>query len=166
MAVTASVRAYIKANETAVNDTGTARFPSDTDVDFHWSSGVGANQVDRLFSDRRTLADGANEDLDLAGVLSGALAGPALTFAKIKAILIVNRSQVRNITVSQPANGVPLLGGEGNAIVIPPGGFFMMGAPGTNGLAAVTAGTEDLLNVANAAGGASDYEIVVLGTSA
>jgi hypothetical protein len=41
-----------------------------------------------------------------------------------------------------------------------------MGAPGANGLAAVTAGTGDLLNVANAAGGASDYEIVVLGTSA
>jgi hypothetical protein len=50
-------------------------------------TGTGANQADKLWSDTRTLAASAVEDLDLAGVLVDAL-GVTATFARVKGLII------------------------------------------------------------------------------
>src|SRR5688572_29561037 len=52
------------------------------------TSGTGADQADKVFYAQRTITASANDDLDLAGVLTDPLGG-TLTFVKVKAILIV-----------------------------------------------------------------------------
>ena len=57
------------------------------------ASGTAADEADRIWSDQRTLAAGANDDLDLTA-LTHSLFGSTVTidFARVKAILIVHTS--------------------------------------------------------------------------
>ncbi|MER5213699.1 hypothetical protein ABT063_24785 [Streptomyces sp. NPDC002838] len=147
-------------------DLVTGRAPVELLKEISLGSGTGASQADRLFTDRRTLAASASENLDLAGVLSDAF-GAALTFAKLKAIVIVAASaNTNNVNVSREAtNGVPVFLAAGDGIPVLPGGMFLWVAPGAG--VTVTAGTGDLLTVANSAAGTSvTYDVYLLGTSA
>jgi hypothetical protein len=129
-------------------------------------SGTGAGQADRLFTDRRTLAASASENLDLAGVLSDAF-GASLTFAKLKAIIIVaDSANTNNVNVTREGtSGVPLFLAAGDGIPVLPGGMFVWVAPGAG--VTVTAGTGDLIAVANSGSGTSvTYDVYLLGTSA
>lgn len=144
----------------------TGRAPVDLLKAITLGSGTGANQVDRLFTDRRTLAASASEDLDLAGVLSDAF-GATLTFAKLKALLVIaDTANTNNVNVTRPAsNGVPLFLAAGDGIPVLPGGLFAWVGPGAG--VAVTAGTGDLVTVANSGAGTSvTYDVYALGTSA
>ena len=51
------------------------------------ANGTGSGQASQVFTDTRTLAGSATEDLDLAGSLTNAF-GTTLTFTKIKAIIV------------------------------------------------------------------------------
>ena len=129
-----------------------------------FTPGTGNNQLDKLFHDMRTLADGANESLDLAGSLVDQF-GTTITFVKIKAMLIRNLSATQTLTIGAGSN--PFLNWVGDAtdvIKIPPNGMFLLVAP----LAgfAVVAGTGDILKVVNSAGAVCDYQIALAGTSA
>jgi hypothetical protein len=135
---------------------------------FAWSitNGTGSNQADKLWSDTRTLAASANEDLDLSGSLSSLFG--AFAPAKVKAVVIFARAANTNsVVISRPAaNGLVIFAAASDALAgLQPGGVFVYTAP-TAGIA-VTAGTGDLLNIANSAGGTSvTYDIIVVGTSA
>lgn len=147
-------------------DLVTGRAPVELLKEISLGSGTGASQADRLFTDRRTLAASASENLDLAGVLSDAF-GAALTFAKLKAIVIVAASaNTNNVNVSREAtNGVPVFLAAGDGIPVQPGGMFVWVAPGAG--VTVTAGTGDLVTVANSGAGTSvTYDVYLLGTSA
>jgi hypothetical protein len=130
-----------------------------------YTDGSGANQINALFSDQRTLTTGANEDLDLAAALVD-LYGVTLTFTSIKGILIASAvANTTDLTLTEPAaNGLTgLFVAASDGINIEPGGFFMWGTPSAAGLA-VTAGTGDLINIANAAGASAIYDVVIWGT--
>jgi hypothetical protein len=131
------------------------------------SSGTAANQADRIFHDQRTLAASATEDLDLAGVLTDSF-GAAITFARIKALLITaaaGNTNVVNLTRTA-VNGVPLFTAAGDGISILPSGGFAWWSPGATGVV-VTPGTGDLLTVANGGAGTSvTYDVVIIGASA
>lgn len=131
------------------------------------NSGTGANQADRVFHDQRTLAPSTAEDLDLAGGGLTDKFGAALTFARVKAIMIkAAAANGGNIEFGGDANSVPIFGAAADFIRIPPGGVFVWTAPDATGVA-VTAGTGDILQVNNANGGASGtYDIIVVGASA
>lgn len=132
-----------------------------------WATGTGADQADRLFHDKRTLSTGANEDVDLVGTLLDGL-GQTFSPARLKCLLVYNRpTNTTNLTIKPGAvNGIAgLFGAAAHTVTIPPGGIFLVVAP-TAAAYALTAGTGDLLNVANAAGASADYDIVVLGASA
>jgi len=134
-----------------------------------WSlaSGTGANQADKIFHDQRTLAASATEDLDLAGVLTDVF-GAALTFARIKAVLIhALPTNTNNVNVTRPAtNGVPLFLAAGDGIPVRPGGAFCWISPDATGVA-VTAGTGDLLTLTNSGAGTSVvYDVIIIGASA
>ncbi len=91
--------------------------------------------------------------------------GTTLIFAKVKVIIIENLSTARTLTVGG-ATDYPLVNWVGSAtdtIKIPPGGFFAICAPGAG--YAVTAGTGDLLKIANDAGTSCIYNIIIIGTS-
>ncbi len=132
-------------------------------------SGTAAGQADKVFHDRRTLAASATEDLDLAGVLLDVY-GAAITFARVKGIFIsAAAANVNNVIVgaASATQWATLLNATGT-ITLRPGASFgaMSGAADGTGWA-VTAGTGDLLKVANSAGSTSvEYDIVIVGASA
>jgi len=132
------------------------------------ATGTGADQADKVFSDQRTLTASATEDLDLAGSLVDAL-GATITFARIKALIIRAASGNTNNVVIGAAGANPWtgpLGGTTPTITLRPGGLVCLIAPDATAWA-VTAGTGDLLKVANSAGSTSvTYDIVIIGASA
>lgn len=131
------------------------------------SNGTGANAADLLWHDTRTVNASSNEDLDLAGVLANSF-GTTLTFVELRGIKIsAAAANTNNVRLTRPAsNGVPLFLAAGDGIDIPPGGVFAWSCP-ADGKVAVTAGTGDLLNVANSSSGTSvTYSISIFGTSA
>lgn len=167
MALASEIHAQIKARQTSAPDLGQASADLGAGVALKLASGFAAGQADRIWADERTLAASASEDIDLAGVLADVF-GAGLSFAKVKAILVVaagaNPGDV--IVGGAASNGfVGPFGAAAHTVAVKPGGAFLA-ADATAGWA-VTAGTGDLLKVANASGaGAATYKIIVLGTSA
>ncbi|HET6356092.1 hypothetical protein [Streptomyces sp.] len=135
----------------------------------HLDSGTGAGKADLRFTDTRTLAASATEDLDLAGSLLDAF-GAALTFVRVKGIFISAAAANTNNVVIGAAAANPWIGllNATGTITLRPGASVSA----TSGVAdatcmAVTAGTGDLLKVANSAAGTSvTYDIVIVGASA
>lgn len=132
------------------------------------TDGVAAAEANLLFSDTRTLAASATEDLDLAGALTNPL-GVAQVFARIKAIFVqADAANTNNVNITRPAsNGVPLFLAAGDGIGLRPGETFglLVGAADAVGHA-VTAATGDLLTFTNAAAGTPvSYSIIVIGAS-
>lgn len=132
------------------------------------TSGTGANQADKVFSDTRTIAASATDSLDLAGGgLLDAL-GDAFGPARIKAVYVfAAAANTNNVNFTRPAvNGVPLFLAVSSGIPVRPSGLLIWVAPDATGVA-VTAGTGDLIDLVNSAGGTSvTYDIVILGASA
>jgi hypothetical protein len=126
-------------------------------------NGTGVNQANNLFHDRRTLAPSANENLDVAGVLTSGL-GDTLGFTALKAIIIVAAaSNTTTLTVSRPAsNGVAFLAAASDAFILKPGGLFVLIDPSAAGIP-VAAGTGDLINVSNIAGASAEYDVIFIG---
>lgn len=169
MAVTASVSVGVNGSQTTLLDLGTATFPFSASSSIPHTSGTGAGQVDLAFTDTRTLAASATENLDLAGSLTDAF-GATITFARIKAIYIsAAAGNTNDVQVTRPAsNGVPFLMAAGDGIALRKGAGFAWwtGAADATGVA-VTAGTGDLITVTNSAGTTSvTYTVVIIGCSA
>ena len=129
-------------------------------------NGVAANQADTVYSETRTLAASAFNDLDLAGTLVNPL-GAAAVFVKVKAIAIKARATNTNNVVlgAAAANGfIGPFGAATHTIAIPPGGEVVLVAPAAGWT--VTPSTGDLLRTTNSGAGTSVvYDIVVIGTS-
>ncbi|MEH0650667.1 hypothetical protein QA995_14800 [Streptomyces scabiei] len=167
MTLSTSLSVNLKSTLSTALDLVTSQAPMDYSAAVSLASGVGANQADKIFSDTRTLAASATEDLDLAGVLSDPL-GASLTFARIKAVLIkAAAGNTNSVQVTRPAsNGVPLFLAAGDGLSVRPGGLFLWVAPDATGVA-VTAGTGDLLTLTNSAGSTSvTYDVIIIGASA
>lgn len=150
-------------------DMGIGRAPQLLSKSMTLASGTGAGKADKLFADRRTLAASGTEDLDLAGVLLDAF-GVAITFARIKGLVIVaSKDNVNNVLVGA-ASGSPwatLLNSTG-VLTLRPGAFVAVGTGVADPTGyAVTATTADLLKIANSAGSTSvTYDIHIIGASA
>ncbi|WP_018658460.1 hypothetical protein [Actinomadura flavalba] len=130
--------------------------------------GTGARQADRVFSDRRTLAASASENLDLAGVLTDAF-GAVLTFARVRALMIAASASNTNAVVvggaASNAWATPF-GDASDKVNVRPGGALLLVAPDATAYA-VTASTGDVLQVANGGSGTGvTYDVVILGASA
>lgn len=171
MPVTASITAAINASLTGGGTeiaAAVASLAQSTSISL--TNGTAAGQVDRLFADTRTLAASATEDLDLAGVLTDAL-GTVATFVKVKAIYIkAAAANTNNVVVGAAAVNAFIgpFGAATHTIALRPGGFVVLacGAADATGYG-VTAGTADLLKIANSGAGTGvTYDIVILGTSA
>lgn len=166
MAVTASLSMSVSGRQTSVLDQGTVTFPYSLSLAYSLINGTAAGQVDRLFTDRRTLGASAAESLDLAGSLVDAF-GATITFVTIKAVIITAlAANTNDVQVTRPAaNGVPLFMAASDGIALKPGYGFAWFGSGTG--VTVTAATGDLLTLTNSAGGTSvTYDIAILGTSA
>ncbi len=167
MALKATIRAAIAAELVGAADLGENEFSLAFAADIPLLSGTGANQADRIFADKRTLAASASEDLDLSGVLIDPL-GVVLAFVKVKAILLrADRANVNEVVMGGASANQFLgpFGGATHTVAVSPGGAALFVAPGAGWL--VTAGSADLLQIANSGGGTGvSYDIVIVGTSA
>lgn len=166
MSVEARINLTATGRHTSALDLGTASLPFGLSVEHSLTDGTTAGKADRVFTDKRTLAASATEDLDLAGVLTDAF-GATITFATIKAVIIRALAANTNaVNVTRPAsNGIALFLAAGDGIALKPGYAFAWFGSGAG--VTVTADTGDLLTLTNAAGSTSvTYEIVVIGTSA
>jgi hypothetical protein len=167
MALTTTIISEIRTSHTNPIDLESPSSDMTKRDQYSLASGVGASQADRKFTDQRTLAPSANEDLDLAGSLVDAF-GAVITFVKIKAIKVKAAAANVNNVVVKPGAANGFLGPFGAAthtITIPPNGELLLLAPVAGWT--VTAGTGDLFNVANSGAGTSvTYDIVIVGTSA
>jgi hypothetical protein len=131
------------------------------------ATGTGANQADKIWHDERSLNASATEDLDLSGALTDAF-GVTVTMARVKGLVIAaSPLNTNNVVVGAAASNAwaALLNATGT-LTIRPGGVSAHFA--TDATAhVVTAGTGDLLKVANSGAGSSViYDIVVIGCSA
>ncbi len=135
------VSAGVKGSVTSTPDIGSLNYAVNFAASLTFADGTGANQANMIWADQRTLSASATEDLDLAGGLTNVF-GAALTFTKIKAIIIT---------------------AAGDGIALTPGAFFAAGFPNLAGIG-VTGGTGDLLTLTNSAGTTPvTYNIVVVG---
>lgn len=165
MALSATITVDFQAALTRALDlvTGSSQLAYRKSLAF--TNGAGLNQAQYLFHDQRTLTAGANEDLDLAGVLTD-IYGNALTFATVKGMLFFLPSTAGgDLTVTAKAtNGfASWAGAAGDAIKVKPGGLVLFLAPGADGYA-VTAATGDLVTVTNGDGAASvTYDVILMG---
>jgi hypothetical protein len=129
-----------------------------------FTNGTGAGAINNIWTDTRTLAASTTEDLDLAGGVANAF-GSTLTFTKIKGIIIHAAStNTNNVVVGGDSNGlIGWVGAANDLINVRPGGTFCIIEPNAAGYA-VTAGTGDILQIANSSSGSSVvYDIIILG---
>ena len=135
------------------------------------ADGVGSDQADKLWHDQRTVSGSGSEDLDLTS-LSQTIFGNALTisFAKIKALLIVNTATVagEDLLIGGAGSGGnawagPLDGDQDAKIHVPADSALLL--VNKKGGWSVTGGSQDVLRIANASAQDVTYKIAVIGTS-
>lgn len=130
------------------------------------TNGTGANQADMVFADQRVINASTTEDLDVAaGGLTTAF-GATFTIAELKVLMVCASSgNTNNVVLGGDANSVPFLSTAATTISIKPGGCFQFTDPSAGGVA-VTAGTGDIIQVANSGAGTTvTYDIVIIGSS-
>jgi len=147
----------------------TPQLPVDYKQQLGLSSGTGSSQADKLWiSGARTLAASTAEDLDLAGTLLDVFGG-TINLARVKGIIIAaSAANTNNVIVGNAAsNGfVSWVGAATHTVTVRPGGLLALFAPDATAYA-VTAGTADLLHVANSGAGSSvTYDVAIIGSSA
>lgn len=168
----ATLVAQLRANQVGANDFGGPNFTPEIQAILNFTNGTGANQANILWADQRTIATAANDDLDLNGVLTNAF-GATVSAVELVAIIVINAprsgaANTTNLTIGGGANPVTgFLGGTTPTIgPIRPGGFVFLGCGDAAGLGAVTAGTGDILRIANSAGASATYQIAILARNA
>lgn len=162
--VRANISLSIDATLTGSNDLGNPKQRVLIEKALAFIAGTAAeDQANILFSDTRTLAASATEDLDLTGALTDAF-GATIAAAEVVAIFVAAaEGNTNSVNVTRPAaNGFigPFLA-AGDGIAIKPGEWqFFASESGWP----VTAATGDLLTVTNSSAGTSvTYDILILG---
>jgi hypothetical protein len=168
MTLTAEVLARLKINQTGPNDFGGPNFAPVVELLIQLTDGVAAGQANLAFVDERTVATGATDSIDLAGVLTDAF-GATITAAEVVALMIINKPRT-----GTPVNTTDLtIGGGSNGVfatampfVLKPGAVFLLAAADAAGVKTVTAGTADILTVVNGSGASAKYQLAVLARNA
>jgi len=164
MAINAELRVKLSAVQTQSGDLGNPEFRPLLEYLTQFTSGSGADQIETMWTDERTINASSSENLDLAGVLSDAF-GTVLTLAEIVAIVIeADEDNVNDVVVGNHATAaVVFLGAAAHTISIKPGGIFALAGPNAAGIATVTPTTADMLKVANSGAGTPvTYKIAIL----
>ena len=171
MALSGTLTAKFKVTHTKTLDMGNVALPLGPLAEkvFNFANGILINQADLMFSDQRTLADAASEELDLAGTLVNAF-GDTITFARIKGIFIsCEATNTGNLLVGGAASNafVNWVSDATDKIIVRPDGVLMVFAPDADAYP-VTAGTGDKLKLEHDGTGSDNlvYNIVLIGASA
>lgn len=130
-----------------------------------FANGVGASQANVIWSSSRALTTATTEDLDFAGGGLTDAFGVAVAPVKLRSVVVIAAtSNTTNLTLFGDANSIPVLNTAATTYTLQPGAMFVGTWPAVAGIP-VTAGTGDIIQVANAAGATANYTIIVIGTS-
>lgn len=164
---TAQLIVKFTASQSGANDLGTPSFVPTLSKTLAYTNGTAADKADLLFMDERSVNSASNDDIDLAGVLADVY-GSTITAAEIVGMIISSAAaNTTTLTIGAGSNPwITWLAATGDGIKVPPGGVFCLFGKDATALGAVTAGTGDILRVANGSGAAATYEIAILGRSA
>ncbi len=124
------------------------------------ADGDGLNQSDRIFSDKRTLDAGTNEELDLSN-LTDAL-GNAVVLGHVKGLYVAPEGGLCH--VGGATSGLTAWGDASDFSIVRDGGAMLLTAPDATGYA-VTSGVDDKLKVANPGAAAITYEVIIIGAA-
>lgn len=164
MALSTVITINIATSFTGSPDLGTLTKKLSENWNITLTSGTGANQANMIFDDERTLADGANETLDLyaSGSLLDAF-GNALTIETLKLLCLYNQSSDASLLIGGGASlDLGILADTSDQIVLPPGGKFIWSAPDATGLDITT--NKNLYLAHNGTGTSTlTYDIVAIG---
>jgi hypothetical protein len=160
--LTALVRLLVSGTYTKDLDLADPKDTLNKTIEQAFTTGTGAEQANIMFHDIRSLGDGATEDLDLFGGLTNAF-GVTLNFAKLKAMVIKNLSTTQTLSIggaaaTQLSNWVANVS---DIVVLPPESFLCLCNPAGYAVTSIL----DLLKIANSAGAAGSYEIILIGNA-
>lgn len=165
---TSTVALTVSGSQSSSLDFTTGTAPITRIYQLIYNTGTGAGAADRIWHDQRTIAASGTDDLDLAGTLLDVF-GATVTFARIKSITIAASSgNTNNVIIgAAAANGFATwAGATTHTVTVRPGGFFQIASTDATSYA-VTAGTADILRIANSGAGTSVlYDVVLIGASA
>lgn len=170
MTMTSQVKAEINWVQRTALDLSTVQDASKLSCSTDLATGTAINLADLVWHDTRTVASGANDDLDLTAV-ARTIFGTSVPspFVKVKSILIWNRSTATGeelVVDSSVANAFTgwCAGSITSKKQIGPNspGLFANNCDGW----AVTGGTGDILRITNTGAAPIIYDIVIIGTSA
>ena len=116
-----------------------------------------------LFVNGYSIASGGSQSLDLSGSLEDCF-GDAMVFSKVYGILVLNKVATTGkvLQLGADANHLPIINDKTKYETIGPSGCYMKVDP-VDGIT-VTAGTGDILKIANPGGGtAIDVAVAILG---
>lgn len=159
MSVTGNVVVQVALDESTDLDLATSTIKHRDPQNLALTSGTGANQVNAVFSDERTLT-ATSETLDLYGGLTNAL-GTTLNFAKIKVLYIKNTHASSNLLVGNASAPVLLCSAANDIIIVPPGGVLLITAPASGGIT-VTNSSADGIKIDSGAATIT-YNIIIAG---
>lgn len=160
-----SLRLWGRYRRTIGGEPGLFAFDDELRIDLR--GGAGSNEADRLWTATRSIAGGANDDLDLNG---GGLLDPfgnAVNFVELRAIYFKASPQNSgNIRVGGSASNrlAGLFAGSTDYADLRPGAQFFSTFPAAGDLP-VLAGTGDILRLSNLGSGANTYDAILIGTS-
>lgn len=166
---TAQVQLTVAANLAGTLNTGTATagLPLTVSTALGAALASGAGLADVGWWDLRTLAASSNENIDFAGTLHDPF-GNTINFARIKVLVIAAAAgNTNNVVIGGGTTTFALFGGLTHTTAVRPGGcvMWMTSTADATGYA-VTAGSADLLQIANSGSGTSvQYTIAALGVS-
>jgi hypothetical protein len=165
--LTANIRVSVDAQYADSLDLASQLSPLLYNAQALLTTGNGANQGNLVFSDRRTLAASATEDLDLNGASLQDAFGANVAFTRVRALVVrASPNNVNPVVVGGAAtNGfIAPFGAAAHTVSVRPGGVLCLIAPDATAYQ-VTAATADLLRIGNGgAGSAVEYDIVVIGS--
>lgn len=172
MALTASIISRVSVTESGSTATAGGQIPVavhsyDSSLDI--TSGTTAGHADLVWSrSARSVGASSNDDLDLAGVLTSVF-GATITSARLVGVFIKNKNTTSGdyLLVGAAASNpcyAGLFADATDKITIGPGGSWEWKSPTDPGT--VTAGSADVLRVANPGSNAVTFDIVLLLRSA
>lgn len=134
------------------------------------TNGTGSGQCDLWFHDQRSVAGTSNDNIDLAGSVTNPITGAAMTFVKIKVLLI----KIVTPTSTYVLRVGPGVTGASNAWIGPWIGTSpyetvydtLYKVSLIDGWGTITAGSADTLCIYNPGSVAIVYNIWLIGTSA
>jgi len=127
-----------------------------------WTFGTGAKQSNVLFHEKLTIAQGANQTLNLydSGTLKDVF-GNALTMEAIKLLYVFNRSTTLDVSLFSGTAGLLIMSGTTDKYVLKPDCSHLWQCPTAAGI--VTTTNKNLRLEVSAGSGSAIIDVVAMG---